>query len=165
MTVMGEAERESFVEVLRSDAAFREEVRRALFTQELLDLPDKVKGLARSVAQEGIQIEQQIKEVEVLGLPVSELVDTVAEQRGDIIALMALTRQFMERTLAVLEELTGLVREGFTALDGEVGELGGEAVDLRRQLDESFKISDSRWKTRFDHVEADIRKIKRRLSS
>ena len=105
MAVMDAAERQRFLETLRNDTSFREDVRRELLTAELLELPQTVATLTETVA--------------TLVGTVNVLVETVADQRRDFAALATDVRNYMERTLDVVSDLA-------IALRGEFGELRGE---------------------------------------
>jgi hypothetical protein len=112
---MDAAERERFLETLRSDKAFRDEVRRELLTDELLELPHTVATLAGTV---------------------NVLVEAIADQRRDFSALAADVHRYMERTLTVVSDLAVGIRGEVGELRVEVGELRGEVGELRVEVGE-----------------------------
>ena len=89
MTPMDAVERQRFLETLRNDRAFRDDVRRELLTDELLRLPETVATLTTNV---------------------NVLVETVADLRRDFTALATEVRNYMERTLSVVSDLADAVR-------------------------------------------------------
>ena len=73
---MNEAERRQFLDTLHRDEDFRAAVRRELLTEELLNMPQTV----------------------------AALVDAVAQQRQDFTALTQSVANYMERTIAAIQE-------------------------------------------------------------
>ena len=113
-------------------------------------------------------VRRELLTEELLNLPqtVAVLVDTAAQQRRDINALAQSVATYMQRTVST-------VRDGFTALQSEVGglraevgglgsEVGGlraEVGGLRAEMDAGFTAI----KAKFDQVDADLRDIRGRL--
>lgn len=90
MTTMDAVERQRFVETARDDKACRDEVRRELLTDKLLELPQTVATFAGTVAE--------------LGRDITALVETVAGLGPDITALRADIRIYVERMLSIVTE-------------------------------------------------------------
>jgi hypothetical protein len=128
---VNEAERSHFLDALRSDDDFRAAVRRELLTEELLALPQTV----------------------------ATLVDVVAQQRQDFTALAQSVANYMERTLAVVQEGNEAVRDAISALRGEL-------VSLESRTDAGFTVVDARFDqigAEIGDLKADIRGIKDQL--
>jgi len=72
--------REEMLELLRTDRAFREEVRRQLLTEELLALPGLVRELAEAQRRTEAQVQRQGDQMAHLAQQVQAL---VSWQRGE----------------------------------------------------------------------------------
>ena len=149
MAGMDAAERQRFLETLRKDKSFRDDVRRELLTDELLELPQTVASLAGTV---------------------HVLVETVADQRRDFTALATDVRNYMERTLSVVSDLAIALRGELGELRGEVGELRGEVGELRGEVGElrgevgelrgEVQAQAASNRARFDQIDAAIAELK-----
>jgi uncharacterized protein YoxC len=165
MAQMNEAERNRFLDALRSDDRFRAAVRRELLTDELLNLPEVVAGLATDVQQ--------------LTATTNTLVDTVAQQRRDFTSLATEVRNYMERTITLVGEGFQTVLGGIAELGTGVAELGTGVAELGTGItglrsDMDTQIAELRADTaagfaavdaKFDQVNAEIRAIKDQLAS
>jgi ABC-type transporter Mla subunit MlaD len=142
LTVMDDAERDRLLDTLRTDEDFRASVRRELLTEELLDLPNVVAGLARNVADLARNVADLARNVADLGGDTRALFDAIADQRQDFNALTAeaaaqrqdltalagATRDYMERTISAIQG-------GFAALSEHVGEVRTDVAALRTDVE------------------------------
>ncbi|MBI3329075.1 MAG: hypothetical protein HYZ81_20515 [Nitrospinae bacterium] len=87
--------REEVLDLLRTDSAFREEVRRQLLTEELLGLPGLVRELAEAQRRTEEQVQQLIAQVQRQGEQIQLLAEQVRrqgeqiQQQGEQIGLFA----------------------------------------------------------------------------
>lgn len=131
MTLMNAEERARFLEALRGDEEFRASVRRELLTEELLNLPATV----------------------------AALVDTLARQRQDFIALSNELTAVSQSVADYMQQTISAIGQGFTAVRTELGSLRTEVGDLRTDVRAGFTAV---W-AKFDQVDADLREIRDRL--
>src|SRR5258708_3399591 len=101
---MDEAERRRFLDTLRQGDEFRGAVRRELLTDELLDLPQVVAGLAADLRQVTADLRQLTADLRQLTGTVNMLVDAVAQQRQDFTTLATDVREYMERAITMFSE-------------------------------------------------------------
>jgi len=106
MEWMDELERRRFLKTLRDDREFRDEVRRELLTEELLELPQTF----------------------------AVLMDVVAQQRQDFTALAFDVRNYMERTIAMVGEGFEAVRSELAELRSDVTQLQSDVTELRSDV-------------------------------
>jgi len=106
MEWMDELERRRFLKTLRDDREFRDEVRRELLTEELLELPQTF----------------------------AVLMDVVAQQRQDFTALAFDVRNYMERTIAMVGEGFEAVRSELAELRSDVTQLQSDVTQLRSDV-------------------------------
>jgi hypothetical protein len=130
--------REDMLELLRSDAAFREEVRRQLLTEEVLGLPAVVRGLAEAQrrTEEQLQrlgerldlrIEQMAEQLQRLGERLDLRIEQMAEQ----------LQRLGERLDLRIERLAEQVEALVSWQRGEAGRRAGERYEreiVRRAL-------------------------------
>lgn len=117
--------REQFLELLRTDPAFREEVRRLVLTEELLALPQKIDKLVQTV-QELVEAQRQHSELlrqhsETLRKHSEQIAALIEAQRRTEEQIAALTRA-QQRTWEELRRIADWQR-------GEAGRREGERYD------------------------------------
>ena len=110
--------REEALDLLRTDSAFREEVRRQLLTKELLSLPGLVHELAEAQRRTEEQIQQLIAQVQRQG-------EQIRQQGDQIRQLGEQIRQQGEQIVLLAQEVRALV----TWQRGESGRRDGERYE------------------------------------
>lgn len=128
-------------------------------------LADVVAGQTQTLAEHGQTLAEHGQTLaehgETLadhGQTLAALVDAVAAQRRDFVALAADVRGYMERTIT-------LIGEGFTAVDAKISDLRSDIdakiSDLRSEMTQGFTAVDAR----FEQVEGELAVIRDRLAS
>lgn len=117
--------REQFLELLRTDPAFREEVRRLVLTEELLALPQKIDKLVQ-IVQELVEAQRQHSELlrqhsETLRKHSEQIAALIEAQRRTEEQIAALTRA-QQRTWEELRRIADWQR-------GEAGRREGERYE------------------------------------
>jgi len=130
---------DEFVRRLREDAAFREEVRRQVLTEDLLNLPAVVQAGLAALAEWMERAEAQIQEN---SRQIATLTEQVRENSRQIAALTEALREFREaaeRRFAALERDVGTLKDDVRTLQGSVGRLTGRDFE-RRFLSRASRI-------------------------
>lgn len=183
--LMEPIDRQRFLHALRSDETFRQEVRRELLTEQLLELPDMVAALvvsvraqseqiadnSRQIAELTTAIHEQREDIADLRRSASALIDATAENRRDIAALIEVTaqssrqiadlRQDVASLTRVTRQLVDTVETGFAVMRDALTGLAASLTQLRSDMNAGFTASN----VRLDRVDAEIIDIKQRLAS
>lgn len=146
--------RRLFGHAVRSDETFRQEVRREVPTERLLELPDVVTALVVSVRaqseqmpNESLQIAEltaavrgQRGDIGDLRRSVYALVYSTGQNRRDIAALIELTahnsrevaelRRYVENLTRVTRPLADTVGSGFAATSARLDRVDGGTIDI-----------------------------------
>lgn len=168
---MDPTDRQRFLRALRSDETFREDVRRELLSERLLELPDTVAALVDAVAEHSRQIaeltaavNEQREDIAELRRAVSALIDATAhnsrdisELRQDVASLTQVTRQILDTVQTGFD----VMRAAITSLGDTVSTLAAGLAQLRSDMNAGFAATNAR----LDQVDAEIVDIKRRLAS
>jgi len=144
---MDPTDRQRFLRALRSDETFREEVRRELLTERLLELPDTVAALVDAVnaqhqqlAEHGRQIAELTQAVRNNSRQIAELTATVHEHSRQIAELTATVHEQREdiaelrRAVSALIDATADNRRDIAALIDATTENKREIAELRQEV-------------------------------
>lgn len=118
--------KKDFLELLRTDPEFYEEVRRTVLTDEILNLPALVRELAQVVRESAERTDRQIAQLtENMGI-LTARVDQLTE---DVRQLTARVDQLTARVDQLTEDVRQLTLQ-VSRLAGQVGRLSGEVGGL-----------------------------------
>lgn len=127
-------------------------------TQLLAEHGQTLAEQGQTLAEHGQTLAEHGETLADHGQTLAALVDAVAAQRRDFVALAADVRGYMERTIT-------LIGEGFTAVDAKISDLRSDIdakiSDLRTEMTQGFTAVDAR----FEQVEGELAVIRDRLAS
>jgi len=147
--------RKEFLELLRTDAAFREEVRRQILTDDLLALPQKVDSLAELVAESLTVLREVVEVIHTLAdaqVRTEAILQRHEQQIGQLIEAQQRTeaqvRELVEaqrRTEAILQrheeqiaELIKAQREIYEILRRHEEQIG-QLIEAQRQMEAQLR--------------------------
>lgn len=126
---MDEADRQRFLEALRTDEEFRASVRRELLTQELLDLPAVVASLSASVnalVDHGASMQRGLDSL-------TERVDSLTERVDSLAQSAAQTQEDLRALVGTTRDLLLITQRGFDEMRGDLATLRSEVREIRRR--------------------------------